>query len=72
MRRPIVEPTSQALEGSEILTRLADKLGIIPTIPESLYEAAGKSRLEYGQALFTYLKSDPKPLLFFPLSWPKH
>jgi len=66
MRRPIVEPTGAPLEGSEILTRLADKLGIIPTIPESLYKAAGKSRLEYGQALYTYVQSDPKVAAVLP------
>ena len=48
------------------MTRLADKLGIIPTIPESLYEAARKSRLEYGQALFAYLKSEPKAATVLP------
>lgn len=66
MRRPIVKPTGQHLEGSEILTRLADKLSIIPKIPESLYEAASKSRLEYGQALFAYVKSDPKAAAVLP------
>jgi anaerobic selenocysteine-containing dehydrogenase len=66
MRRPIVEPTGQPLEGSEIFTRLADKLGIIPTIPESLYEAAGKSRLEYSQALSTFVQSDPKAAAVLP------
>lgn len=66
MRRPIVEQTGQPLEGSVILTRLADKLGLIPTIPESLYEAAGKSRWEYGQALFAYAKSEPLAAAVLP------
>ncbi|TGE31643.1 molybdopterin-dependent oxidoreductase [Desulfosporosinus sp. Sb-LF] len=66
MRRPIVEPEGEQLEGSEILTRLADKLGIIPTISESLYVAARKSRLEYGQTLIDYVKSDPKAAAALP------
>lgn len=66
MRRPILEPEGETLEGSEILTRLADKLGFIPVIPESLYAAAGKSRLEYGQALYAYMQSDPKVAATMP------
>jgi anaerobic selenocysteine-containing dehydrogenase len=66
MRRPIVEPEGETLEASEIFTRLADKLGIIPVIPESLYVAASKSRLEYGQALREYLLSAPKAAAMIP------
>lgn len=66
MRRPIVEPEGEPLEGSEIFTRLADKLGFIPAIPESLYKAARKSRLEYGQALVAYIKSEPKAAAMMP------
>lgn len=66
MRQPIVEPESESLEGSEIFTRLADKLGFIPAIPESLYAAAGRSRLEYGQELYAYMKSEPKAAAMMP------
>ncbi len=66
MRRPIIEPEGEPLEGSEIFTRLADILGIIPSIPESLYNVAGKSRPEYGQALFSYLQSNPKAAAALP------
>lgn len=66
MRRPIVEPEGEPLEGSEIFTRLADKLGYIPDIPDSLYFAAAKSRLEYGQALFAYMQSNPKVAATIP------
>ena len=43
MRRPIVEPEGEPLELGEIHLRLADKLGLIPPIPESLYQAAEES-----------------------------
>ncbi|MCO5388457.1 MAG: molybdopterin-dependent oxidoreductase [Desulfosporosinus sp.] len=66
MRQPIVKPEGELLEGSEIFTRLADKLGFIPAIPESLYSAAKKSRIEYGQALYAYMKSEPKAAAIMP------
>lgn len=66
MRRPILEPQGEALESSEIFTRLADKLGLIPDIPESLYAAAYQSRLEYGQALLKYIKATPKAMAMLP------
>lgn len=59
MRRPVVEAGGEPLEISEIWTRLADKLGIVPDIPEELYAAAGKSRLEYGRALYAHAQSGP-------------
>ncbi len=37
LRRPIVPPPGTCLEASQIHTRLADRLGLIPEIPESLY-----------------------------------
>jgi len=66
MRRPIVDAVGEPLETSEIWTRLADKLGIIPAIPEVLFESAGKSRLEYGQALYMYMQSDPRAAAAMP------
>ncbi|MCB8814327.1 molybdopterin-containing oxidoreductase family protein [Desulfosporosinus shakirovi] len=66
MRQPMVKPEGELLEGSEIFTRLADKLGFIPAIPESLYSAAKKSRIEYGQALYAYMKSEPKVAEIMP------
>ncbi len=66
MRRPIVEAAGEPLEISEIWTRLAEKMGIVPAIPESLYESAGKSRLEYGQALYMYIQSDPRAVAAMP------
>lgn len=66
LRRPIIEPEGEALEGSEIFSRLADKLGLIPDIPEALFAAAAKSRLEYGQALYPYMQSDPKMATMLP------
>ena len=41
MRQPVVEPEGEQLEVSQIYTRLADKLGILPDIPDALREAFG-------------------------------
>ena len=61
MRHPVVEPEGEQIEGGEIFLRLADRLGLIPEIPDTLYEAADKGdRLKFGAALVEYLKSNPE------------
>jgi anaerobic selenocysteine-containing dehydrogenase len=61
MRHPVVEPEGEQIEAGEIFLRLADRLGLIPEIPDKLYEAADKGdRLKFGEALIEYLKSNPE------------
>jgi anaerobic selenocysteine-containing dehydrogenase len=60
LRRPVLEPEGEPLEESEILVRLADRLGLIPEIPASLYEAARGDRMMYGMALLQYGHSEPR------------
>jgi len=60
-RRPVVNPEGEQIEAGEIFVRLADRLGLIPEIPASLYEAADKGdRLKFGAALMEYLKANPR------------
>jgi anaerobic selenocysteine-containing dehydrogenase len=66
MRRPIVEPVGEGLEVGEILVRLAERLGLIPEIPDSLREAAEGDRLEFGKALMTYAQSQPQAMEMLP------
>jgi anaerobic selenocysteine-containing dehydrogenase len=66
MRRPIIEPEGEPLEQGEIDLRLADKLGLIPPIPESLYQAAGQSHAVFAQKLMEYAMSEPKALKVMP------
>ena len=66
MRRPIIEPDGEQLELGEIHLRLADKLGLIPPIPESLYQAAFESRAAFGKALMEYAATEPKALKAMP------
>ena len=60
MRRPVVEPEGDQWEESEILIGLADRLGIIPKIPQSLYEAAMKDRMTFGMRLLSYIQDEPR------------
>jgi len=66
MRRPIVEPEGEPLELGEIHLRLADKLGLIPPIPEKLYKAAEESHAAFGQALMEYAMAEPQAMKAMP------
>lgn len=66
MRRPIIEPEGEPLEMGEIHLRLADKLGLIPPIPEKLYKAAEESHAAFGQALMEYALTEPKAMKAMP------
>jgi anaerobic selenocysteine-containing dehydrogenase len=66
MRRPIVKPEGEQLEVSQFMVRLADSLGLIPEIPDSLYEAARGDRLKFGMELMAWAKSEPKALPNMP------
>jgi anaerobic selenocysteine-containing dehydrogenase len=48
------------MEAGEIYIRLADRLGLIPEMPETLYQAADSGdRSKYSAALLDYIKSNP-------------
>ena len=66
MRRPIIEPDGEQLELGEIHLRIADKLGLIPPIPESLYKAAYESHATFANALMAYVIAEPKALKAMP------
>ncbi|MEN6476022.1 MAG: molybdopterin-dependent oxidoreductase [Syntrophaceae bacterium] len=66
MRRPIIEPEGEPLELGEIHLRLADKLGLIPPIPENLFAAAEESHAAYGAALMEYAMKEPAALGAMP------
>ena len=61
MRRPVVEPEGEQLEGAEIVLGLAEAMGLIPDIPDGLYRAAEKGcGPEFNQALFDIIAAEPK------------
>ena len=66
MRRPLVDPEGETLEPGEIHLRLADRLGLIPPIPESLYKAAEAGHNEYSMALFEYVAKEPNAMRMMP------
>ena len=60
MRRPVVEVEGEQKEAGEIFTRLADAMGLIPALPDSLYKAAGSGSLKtYRDALIGYVMEHP-------------
>ncbi len=66
LRRPLVAPPGQCLEASQIHTLLADRLGLIPDIPESLYKAAQGDRMAFGGALMAWAATEPRALKTMP------
>ncbi|HOK92287.1 MAG TPA: molybdopterin-dependent oxidoreductase [Spirochaetota bacterium] len=66
MRRPIVDPVGEPLEISEIHTRIADRMGFIPEIPQVLYDAARENRLKFGMELMNYVKENPAAAKVLP------
>jgi anaerobic selenocysteine-containing dehydrogenase len=66
MRRPIVEPEGEPLELGEIHLRLADRLGLIPLIPEKLDKAAQEGLSAYGKTLMDYAAMEPKATMMMP------
>jgi len=66
MRRPIIEPEGEPKEQGEIDLLLADKLGLIPPIPESLYQAAFESHEVFAKALMEYAMTEPKAMKAMP------
>ncbi len=66
MRRPIIEPEGEPKEQGEIDLLLADKLGLIPPIPKTLYDAAFQSRPAFAKALMEFAAAEPKALKAMP------
>lgn len=59
MRRPVCEALGEPKEEAEILTSLANALGLIPEYPAELEELAVKDLLQYGMALMNYMGENP-------------
>ncbi len=66
LRRPLVDPPAQSLEASQIFTRLADGLGLIPDIPVDLRQAAEADRLTFGAKLMEWAATEPNALPRMP------
>lgn len=67
MRRPVVEVEGEQKETGEIFTRLAEAMGLIPALPDSLYQAAGSGSLKtYRDALIGYVMEHPENMMRVP------
>jgi anaerobic selenocysteine-containing dehydrogenase len=66
LRRPVVDPPAQCLEAAQIHTLLADKLGLIPEIPDGLHQAAGGDRMTFGAKLMEWAGTEPKAMAGMP------
>jgi anaerobic selenocysteine-containing dehydrogenase len=60
MRRPIVRPPENCLEAAQIFTLLADRLGLIPDVPDDLVKEAEGSRLAFGAKLMGWAANEPQ------------
>jgi anaerobic selenocysteine-containing dehydrogenase len=61
MRAPVVEAEGEQKESGEIFTLLAEAMGLIPRLPESLYEAARSGNFkQYGEKLTSYMIANPE------------
>ncbi len=61
LRQPVVQAEGEQLESGQIFTRLADRMGLIPELPEALYEAAESGdHARYHTAFMDFLSSDPE------------
>jgi anaerobic selenocysteine-containing dehydrogenase len=59
LRRPMVKPPEHCLEASQIFTLLADRLGLIPDIPDHIQKAAEGDRLSFGMHLMEWAVKTP-------------
>lgn len=66
MRRPVVKAEGDCLEEGEILTGLADRLGLLPEIPQTLYDAASGDRMNFGMQLLSFAQSEPRAMKVMP------
>lgn len=60
LRRPVVDPPGICLEASQIFTLIADKMGLIPEIPEGVMAAAKKDRMTFAAELMGWLGNHPE------------
>jgi anaerobic selenocysteine-containing dehydrogenase len=67
MRRPIVSPPEKCLEAAQIFTLLADRLGLIPDVPDDLKKEAEGSRLAFGAKLMGWAAKEPLARSRMPL-----
>lgn len=67
MRQPVVKPEGERLECGQIETRIAKASGLVPKIPDYLYNAAKNEDLfGFTMALFSFMQKNPKSMKSMP------
>jgi anaerobic selenocysteine-containing dehydrogenase len=66
LRHPSCESQGEPLEEGEIYTRLAETLGLLQEIPQSLFQAAQGDRKDYATELMNLLGQDKKAARLLP------
>jgi anaerobic selenocysteine-containing dehydrogenase len=66
IRHPHCQSLGEALEEGEIYTRLAETLGLLPEMPESLYTAAEGDRKAYAAELMKFVSQDKAAVRLLP------
>lgn len=67
LRRPVVDIEGEQKETGEIFTLLAEAMGLVPEIPESLHQTAGGGNLNaYRDALIGYVMEHPENAMGLP------
>jgi len=67
MRQPVVTPHPDTLENGEIFIGIAEHAGVMPKIPDWLYQAAEKGLDEYAAALGAFAVKTLTPVSIMPL-----
>jgi len=60
LRRPVVRPAAETRESGWIMTDLAERMGLLPDIPDSLHLAAQEDRSRFARELEQYVKANPE------------
>jgi anaerobic selenocysteine-containing dehydrogenase len=66
LRHPACEARGEPLEEGDIYTRLAEAFGLLPEIPESLFQAAHRDRKEFAPELMKWISQDKKRVRLLP------
>ncbi|MBN1615192.1 MAG: molybdopterin-dependent oxidoreductase [Deltaproteobacteria bacterium] len=67
MRRPVVEAEGEQKDAGEIFTLLLEAMGLMPELPDALYQAAASGSLRtYRDALIGYVMEHPENMMRVP------
>lgn len=59
LRHPVVKPLGEAKYIGDVYLMFMEEMGMIPEIPQALYDAAQRSRIEYCDAFYALLAEKP-------------